>query len=131
MSCNLSAGKGSTADQTEEEMLRRLEKYSWNAQVVLAIAAFASSIGELSMLLKNRDTDPTAKSVNILKGNSPKLDLNVLEDQELFKAMIDAVKTNLAFLEPTIAKEAPTMKDATNKILQSVSQIVTILSQRK
>ncbi|XWS65138.1 hypothetical protein CRYUN_Cryun05aG0065400 [Craigia yunnanensis] len=136
MSCNLSAGN---VDETTMVVLQRLKNYSWNAKVVLAMAAFACSIGELSMLVKHRNTDPIAKSVDILKGNSPTLDFTVLEKLGLFKAMIDVVNTNLAFLGPTISeipKEAPSMKDAmacfptaTYKILRIVLQIVSILSK--
>ncbi|XP_022743599.1 protein SIEVE ELEMENT OCCLUSION A-like [Durio zibethinus] len=134
MSCNVSAVN---VDATTTALLRRLENYSWNAKVVLAMAAFASSIGELSMVVKHRNTDPVAKSVEILKGHSPALDFTVLES--LFRAIMEVVKTNLAFLNPNISKipkESPSMVDAmpyfpiaTNKILRIVIQVVSILNK--
>ncbi|XVE90556.1 hypothetical protein DITRI_Ditri20bG0087200 [Diplodiscus trichospermus] len=138
MSCNLSAGN---VDEITMVMLRRLKNYSWNAKVVLAMAAFASSIAELSMLLKHRNTDPIAKSVNILKGHfSSTLDFSVLESLGIFTAMMDVVNTNLRFLGPTILKipkDAPSIKDAmaffpiaTYKILRNVLKIASnILSK--
>ena len=138
MSCNLSAG---SVEATTLMLLQRLKNYSWNAKVVLAIAAFASSIGELSMLVKHRNTDPIAKSLDILKCRSPTLDFTVLHNLGLFKAMMDVVKTNLTFLESPISKipkEAQSMKDAmtcfptaTYKILRIVLQIESILSKRE
>ncbi|XWS58826.1 hypothetical protein CRYUN_Cryun08bG0067200 [Craigia yunnanensis] len=138
MSCNLSAA---SMEAITLVLLRRLKNYSWNAKVVLAMAAFASSIGELSMLVKHKNTDPIAKSLDILKGHSHTLDFTVLHNIGLFKAMIDVVKTNLAFLESSISKipkEAQSMKDAmacfptaTYKILRIVLQIASILSKRE
>ncbi|XVF06953.1 hypothetical protein REPUB_Repub06bG0095700 [Reevesia pubescens] len=139
MSCNLSAA--GSVDETTMALLRRLENYSWNAKVVLAMSAFASSIGELSMLLKHRNSDPIARSVDILKGHSPTLDFTMLQKLGLFQAMMDVVNINLAFLGTTISrmsKEAQSMKDAmdcfpfaTYKILHIVLQIASILSKRE
>ncbi|XVF56445.1 hypothetical protein PTKIN_Ptkin06aG0121100 [Pterospermum kingtungense] len=137
MWCNFSTGSVETATLV---LLQRLKNYSWNAKVVLAVAAFASSIGELSMLVRHRSTDPIAKSVDILKGRySCTLDFSVLHNLGLFKAMMDIVNTNLGFLEPSISnipKEAQSMKDAmacfptaTYNILRVVLQVTTILSK--
>ncbi|MBA0577470.1 hypothetical protein Golob_006892, partial [Gossypium lobatum] len=121
-------------------MLRRLKDYSWNAKVVLAMAAFACSVGESSMLVKHRNTDPIAMYVETLKGHRyTTTDFTQLERIGLFKAMIDVAKTNLAFLAPSISripKEAHSIKDAiacfptaAYKILRIVLQITSILSK--
>ncbi|XP_017976107.1 PREDICTED: protein SIEVE ELEMENT OCCLUSION A-like isoform X1 [Theobroma cacao] len=134
ISCNLS-----DVEATTMVLLKRLRNYSWNAKVVLAVAAFALSIGELLMLLNHRTTDPIAMSVDLLKGHVLKLDINVLK--QLLKAMVDVVNINFAFLVPTLSKipkEAPSMKDAmdyfptaTYKILSVVVQIASIISKRE
>ncbi|KAL4304121.1 hypothetical protein GQ457_10G015180 [Hibiscus cannabinus] len=140
MSCCSSGGSG--VDETTMQLLRRLKDYAWNAKVVLAMAAFACSIGELSMLMKHRNTDPMAKYVETLKGHHyTTVDFTVLQRIGLFKAMIDVVNTNMAFLAPSISrvpKEVHSIKDAIScfpiasyKILRIVLRITTILSKRK
>ncbi|KAE8671003.1 Detected protein of unknown function [Hibiscus syriacus] len=140
MSCCASVGSG--VDETTMQLLRRLRDYAWNAKVVLAMAAFACSIGELSMLMKHRNTDPIAKYVETLKGHhSSTIDVTVLERIGLLKAMIDVVNTNVAFLAPSISripKEVHSIKDAmacspmaAYKILGIVLRIITILNKKK
>ncbi|XVF41540.1 hypothetical protein PTKIN_Ptkin01aG0287500 [Pterospermum kingtungense] len=141
ISCNMSAA-GNNVHGTTMEVLLRLKNYSWNAKVVLAMAAFASSIGELLVLLKHRNTDPIAKSVDILKlcrhsTTTTALDLTRL--QGLFKAMEDVVNTNLAFMDASISnirRDSASMREATSsfpaatyKILGIVLQTASILSK--
>ncbi|XWS57307.1 hypothetical protein CRYUN_Cryun09bG0162300 [Craigia yunnanensis] len=135
ISCNLTAGN---VDETTMVLLRRLRNYSWNAKVILAMAAFATSIGELSMLVKHRNTDPIAKTIDILKGHSSTLDFTMLENLGLFNAMMEVVNTNLAFMGTIskIPKESASMEGAvacfpavTYKILRIVLQIASILSK--
>ncbi|KAB2071721.1 hypothetical protein ES319_A08G242400v1 [Gossypium barbadense] len=141
MSCCVST-MASSVDETMMQMLRRLKDYSWNAKVVLAMAAFACSVGESSMLVKHRNTDPIAMYVETLKGHRyTTTDFTVLERIGLFKAMIDVANTNLAFLAPSISripKEVHSIKDAiacfptaAYKILRIVLQITSILSKKK
>ncbi|MBA0611950.1 hypothetical protein Godav_012600, partial [Gossypium davidsonii] len=141
MSCCVST-MASSVDETTMQMLRRLKDYSWNAKVVLAMAAFACSVGESSMLVKHRNTDPIAMYVETLKGHRyTTTDFTVLEHIGLFKAMIDVANTNLAFLAPSISripKEVHSIKDAiacfptaAYKILRIVLQITSILSKKK
>ncbi|MFQ6647472.1 hypothetical protein Gotur_021366 [Gossypium turneri] len=137
MSCNLLAAGSGNVEKTRTAVLERLRSYSWSAKVVIAIAAFASSIGELSMLVKHRDDEPMAKFlVNILKGYSPKLDLNALAEAKLIEGMLEVVRTNLDFsnrLKQESMKEAmlELYLNATKNIFDIVLQISTVLSKRE
>ena len=102
--------------------------------MVLAIAAFASSIGELSMLVHHRATDPIAKSVDLLKGQPLRLDFTVLN--QLLKAMEEVLDINFEWSK--IQQDSAPMKDAkedfaeaTYRILLILVQIATILSKRE
>ncbi|XVE90558.1 hypothetical protein DITRI_Ditri20bG0087400 [Diplodiscus trichospermus] len=111
-------------------LLRRLKNYSWNSKVAVAMAAFAFSIVELSMLHKHHNTDPIAKSVNILKGHSSTIDFRLLESLSIFTALMNVVKTSLGFLEPNISKipeDAPWIKDAMNFISIATYKILLIV----
>ncbi|XVF41543.1 hypothetical protein PTKIN_Ptkin01aG0287800 [Pterospermum kingtungense] len=129
ISCNVSAD-GNNVDGTTMEVLRRLKNYSWNAKVVLAIAAFASSIGELLMFLKHRNTDPIAKSIDILRSTTP--DLSLLQNIGLFKAMTDVANTNLAFMGTAISKipiESASMEAAISCFPAATYRIIRIILQ--
>lgn len=126
-------------EKTRTAVLQRLSNYSCSAKVVIAIAAFASCIVELSMLVKHRDDDPMARFlVNILKGHSPTLDLKALAEAGLIKGLVEVVRTNLAFSN-LLKQESASMKEAmvefllnaTNNILGIVLQISTVLSKRE
>ncbi|KAB2085601.1 hypothetical protein ES319_A05G409300v1 [Gossypium barbadense] len=138
MSCNLLAAGSGNLEKTRTAVLERLRSYSWSAKVVIAIAAFASSIGELSMLVKHRDDDLMAKLlVKILKGHSPKLDLNALAEAGLTDGMLEVVRTNLKFSDSLKVQES--MKEAmlefylnaTKNIFDIVLQISAVLSKRE
>ncbi|KAH1038207.1 hypothetical protein J1N35_039950 [Gossypium stocksii] len=137
MSCNLLAAGSGNLEKTRTAVLERLRSYSWSAKVVIVIAAFASSIGELSMLVKHRDDDLMAKLlVKILKGHSPKLDLNALAEAGLIKGMLEVVRTNLEFsarLKQESMKEAMLefYLNATKNIFDIVLQISAVLSKRE
>ncbi|XVE90554.1 hypothetical protein DITRI_Ditri20bG0087000 [Diplodiscus trichospermus] len=122
-------------------LLRRLKNYSWNSKVAVAMAAFAFSIVELSMLYKHRNTDPIAKSVNILKGHPTTIDFRLLESLGIFKELMNVVSNSVGFWEATISKspeDAPSTKDAmdfflsaTYKILLIVLKIASILIKKQ
>ncbi|KAE8716990.1 hypothetical protein F3Y22_tig00110076pilonHSYRG00111 [Hibiscus syriacus] len=77
--------------KTKSAVHERLEKYSSKERAVLAIAAFASSIAELSMLVKERD-HPISKFKNIVQRYSLKLDFNALRSSGLIKAMKEVAR---------------------------------------
>ncbi|KAA3464524.1 protein SIEVE ELEMENT OCCLUSION B-like [Gossypium australe] len=137
LSCNLLAAGSGNLEKTRIAVLERLRSYSWSAKVVIAIAAFASSIGELSMLVKHRDDDSMAKFlVNILKGHSLKLDFKALAEAGLIESMLEVVRTNLDFsnrLKQESMKETmlELYLDATKNIFEIVLKISTVLSKRE
>lgn len=68
------------------ELLRTLSNYSWEAKVVLTLAAFAVYYGEFWLVAQLCTTDPLAKSVAILKQLS-----DMVEHAASVKPQIEAI----------------------------------------
>ncbi|KAK8485853.1 hypothetical protein V6N13_148520 [Hibiscus sabdariffa] len=127
MSCNLLEGTGNVGKITSA-VQGRLRNYSWHERAVLAIAAFAFSVGELSMLVKHHE-HPMAKFVKIVKGHSLEVDFNSLRRLGLIDAMKEVARTSSAL--SNIRKEALSKEVAlSEKIIGTVLQISTALSKR-
>ncbi|KAE8711021.1 hypothetical protein F3Y22_tig00110307pilonHSYRG00172 [Hibiscus syriacus] len=122
MSCNLVEGTGNLS-KTKSTMEQRLRKYSGNGRAVLAIAAFASSIGELSMLGKHCNHS-ISKFMNAVKGHSLKLDFKALQSSGLIDAMKKVSRTSLDF--SNIRRD-----EFSENIIDNVLQISTTLSKRE
>ncbi|PIA30328.1 hypothetical protein AQUCO_05600038v1 [Aquilegia coerulea] len=93
ISCEVSSKclDGADAHTTTLSLLNMLSSFSWDAKVVLALAAFAVNYGEFWLLVQLYPTDHLAKSIMLLK-QLP----DVLEHNEslrsLVKAMLDLTK---------------------------------------
>ncbi|XP_039013092.1 protein SIEVE ELEMENT OCCLUSION B-like isoform X2 [Hibiscus syriacus] len=102
-------------------ILNMLSSYSWDAKVVLTLAAFAVNFGEFWLLVQLCTTNSLAKSVALLKQlpdvleHSQTLKPHLEALNKLIKAMIDVTKCMVEFTElPTeyISSEVPPMSIA-------------------
>ncbi|BBH03745.1 hypothetical protein Prudu_014695, partial [Prunus dulcis] len=84
ISCQCSGGGDVHA--TTMDLLRTLSNYSWEAKVVLTLAAFAVYHGEFWLVAQLCTTDPLAKSVAILKQLS-----DMVEHAASVKPQIEAI----------------------------------------
>ncbi|XP_021807647.1 protein SIEVE ELEMENT OCCLUSION B-like [Prunus avium] len=84
ISCQCSGGGDVHA--TTMELLRTLSNYSWEAKVVLTLAAFAVYYGEFWLVAQLCTSDPLAKSVAILKQLS-----DIVEHATSVKPQIEAI----------------------------------------
>ncbi|PQQ08154.1 protein SIEVE ELEMENT OCCLUSION B-like [Prunus yedoensis var. nudiflora] len=84
ISCQCSGGGDVHA--TTMELLRTLSNYSWEAKVVLTLAAFAVYYGEFWLVAQLCTSDPLAKSVAILKQLS-----DIVEHAASVKPQIEAI----------------------------------------
>lgn len=69
-------------------LFNNLSSYSWDAKVVLALAAFAVNYGEFWLVADLYTTHPLAKSVALLK-QLP----DIFEHSELLKPRFEALRT--------------------------------------
>lgn len=84
-------------------LLNILSSYSWDAKVVIALAAFAVSYGEFFLVILQYPTNHLAKSISLLKqlpnivehSSALKSRCDVLNN--LIKAMMDVTKCVIAF----------------------------------
>ncbi|KAK0588386.1 hypothetical protein LWI29_000325 [Acer saccharum] len=90
ISCELAykALSGSDAHQTTVSLFNMLAAYSWDAKLVLTLAAFAINYGEFWLLAQIYSTNPLAKSMAILK-QVP----SILEHAGNLKSRFDALNS--------------------------------------
>lgn len=94
---------GGDAHSSAISILEMLGNYSWDAKVVIALAAFAVTYGELWLVMLLSDSNPLARSVAVLK-QTPEISeiKGVLKAQfaplnELIKVMVDVAKSLMEF----------------------------------
>lgn len=100
---------GTDAHQTTVSLFNMLAAYSWDAKLVLTLAAFAINYGEFWLLAQIYSTNPLAKSMAILKqvpsilehASHLKSRFDALNN--LIKAMMDVTQCVIEF------KELPSM----------------------
>ncbi|XP_021593778.1 protein SIEVE ELEMENT OCCLUSION B isoform X2 [Manihot esculenta] len=78
---------GGDAHATTMSILNMLSNYSWDAKLVIALAAFSMNYGEFWLLAQSYTSNQLAKSVAILK-QLP----DILEHSSMLKPRFDAVK---------------------------------------
>ncbi|XP_059657798.1 protein SIEVE ELEMENT OCCLUSION B-like [Cornus florida] len=149
ISCKCSAGGsgGGDAHATTVALFNILQSYSWDAKVVIALAAFAVNYGEFWLVAHLYPTNPLAKSVAFLK-QLP----NILDHADSLKpkfealtsvinAMLDVTKCIVEFKDlPSqyISPDTPELATATahiptavywtiRSILACASQIINLL----
>lgn len=131
ISCEISCkcSGGGDAHVTTVAIFNVLTSYSWDAKLVLALAAFAVNYGEFWLVVQLYPTNPLAKSVAFLKqmpeilerAESLKPKFEALNN--LIKAMLDVTKCIVEFKElPSqyITPDAPEMVAATAHIPTAV-----------
>ncbi|XP_050224081.1 protein SIEVE ELEMENT OCCLUSION B-like [Mercurialis annua] len=89
---------GGDAHSTTMAILNMLSSYTWDAKLVIALAAFAMNYGEFWLVAQNYTSNQLAKSVAILK-QLP----DILENSSMLKPRFDSVK-NLITVMLAIAK---------------------------
>ncbi|KAI9177381.1 hypothetical protein LWI28_014490 [Acer negundo] len=90
ISCEIAykALSGTDAHQTTVSLFNMLAAYSWDAKLVLTLAAFAINYGEFWLLAQIYSTNPLAKSMAILK-QVP----SILEHASNLKSRFDALNS--------------------------------------
>ncbi|KAK0573206.1 hypothetical protein LWI29_004332 [Acer saccharum] len=127
ISCKCSGG--GDAHATTLGIFSTLSSYTWDAKVVLAMAAFALNYGEFWVVAQLYQTNPLAKSVALLKqlpeilerADTLKTKFEALRN--LIKAMLDVTKCIIEFKElPAhyITPDTPEMVTATAHIPTAV-----------
>ncbi|KAJ9135405.1 hypothetical protein P3X46_032591 [Hevea brasiliensis] len=107
------------AHATAMSILNMLSSYSWDAKLVITLAAFAMNYGEFWLVAQNYTSNQLAKSVAILK-QLPE----IFEHSSMLKPRFDAVK-NLIKVMLDIAKCIVELKELPS---QYISMDVTALS---
>ncbi|PPD94444.1 hypothetical protein GOBAR_DD08573 [Gossypium barbadense] len=103
VSCKCSGG--GDAHATTMGILNMLSSYSWDAKVVLTLAAFAVNFGEFWLIVQLCTSNSLAKSVALLKQlpdlleHSPTLKPHFDALHKLINAMIDVTKCIVEFTE--------------------------------
>ncbi|KAL1366055.1 protein SIEVE ELEMENT OCCLUSION B [Arachis hypogaea] len=131
VSCEISCKclSGGDAHATTMGILSMLSRYSWEAKVVIALAAFATNFGKFWLLAQVHATNPLARSVAMLKHIHETLEqVNELGPKfeaisHLLKAMLDVTNYIMQFHElPSqyIDPEAPETLAASNLIPSAV-----------
>ncbi|KAJ7957669.1 Protein SIEVE ELEMENT OCCLUSION B like, partial [Quillaja saponaria] len=127
ISCKCSGGKDAHA--TTVGIFNILSSYSWDAKVVIALAAFAVNFGEFRLVAQLYSTNSLAKGVALLKQLPEMLErVDTLKPKyeaisNLIKAMLDVTKCIIEFKElPSqyIAPDTPEMLTATTHIPTAV-----------
>ncbi|XP_030458070.1 protein SIEVE ELEMENT OCCLUSION B-like [Syzygium oleosum] len=144
ISCEISCkcSGGGDAHGTTMGIFNMISAYSWDAKVVLALAAFGVNYGEFSLILHLCPTNHLAKSVALLKqlpdmlehSNSLKPQFDALNN--LIVAMVEVTKCIIQFSElPTqyISAETPPLSTAMTHIptaaYWTIRSIVSCASQ--
>ncbi|XVF49735.1 hypothetical protein PTKIN_Ptkin04bG0037300 [Pterospermum kingtungense] len=123
ISCEISCkcSGGGDAHATTMVLLNTLSSYSWDAKVVLTLAAFAVNFGEFWLIVRLCTTNSLAKSVALLKQLPDILEhAQMLKPHfdalnKLIKAMMDVTKCIVEFTElPSqyILSDVPPMSTA-------------------
>ncbi|XP_022736659.1 protein SIEVE ELEMENT OCCLUSION B-like [Durio zibethinus] len=123
ISCEISCKctGGGDAHATTMVLLNTLSSYSWDAKVVLTLAAFAVNFGEFWLIVQLCTTNSLAKSVALLKQlpdileHSQTLKPHFDALTKLIKAMMDVTKCIVEFTElPSqyISSDVPPMSTA-------------------
>ncbi|MBA0707744.1 hypothetical protein Golax_019764 [Gossypium laxum] len=123
ISCEISCkcAGGGDAHATTMVILNMLSSYSWDAKVVLTLAAFAVNFGEFWLIVQLCTTNTLAKSVALLKQlpdvleHSQTLKPHFDALNKLIKAMIDVTKCIVEFIElpcEYISSEVPPLSTA-------------------
>ncbi|GMY14995.1 protein SIEVE ELEMENT OCCLUSION B-like [Fagus crenata] len=107
ISCEISCkcSGGGDAHATTMVLFNTLTSYTWDAKVVLSLAAFAVNYGEFWLIAQLSTTNPLAKSMAFLKqlpdiiehSNSLKLQFDALN--KLIKTMMDLTRCIVEFKE--------------------------------
>ncbi|XP_043704887.1 protein SIEVE ELEMENT OCCLUSION B-like [Telopea speciosissima] len=131
ISCEISCkcSGGGDAHSTTVALFSTLSSFSWDAKVVLALAAFAVNYGEFWLVAELYGTHPLAKSIALLKqlpdvfeqSNLLRPKFEALRD--LIKAMLDVTKCIVQFNElPSqyISADQPLMSVAATHIPTAV-----------
>ncbi|TXG56162.1 hypothetical protein EZV62_017475 [Acer yangbiense] len=131
VSCEISCkcSGGGDAHATTLGIFNTLASYTWDAKVVLAMAAFALNYGEFWVVAQLYTTNPLAKSVALLKqlpdilerADTLKSKFEALSN--LIKAMLDVAKCIIKFKElpaQYITPDTPEMVTATAHIPTAV-----------
>ena len=109
---------GGDAHATTLSIFNQLSSYSWDAKLVLTLAAFAVNYGEFWLLAQIYSTNQLAKSMAILKQlpvileNSGPLRPRFEALNNVIKAMMDVTKCIIEFKELPpryISKDAPAL----------------------
>ncbi|XVE54577.1 hypothetical protein DITRI_Ditri03aG0092700 [Diplodiscus trichospermus] len=127
ISCEISCkcSGGGDAHATTMVLLNTLSSYSWDAKVVLTLAAFAVNFGEFWLIVQLCTTNSLAKSVALLKQlpdileHSQNLKPQFDALNKLIKAMMDVTRIIIEFTElPSqyISSDVPPMYIATTHI---------------
>ncbi|TXG56163.1 hypothetical protein EZV62_017476 [Acer yangbiense] len=131
VSCQISCkcSGGGDAHATTLGILNTPASYTWDAKVVLAMAAFALNYGEFWVVAQLYPTNPLAKSVALLKQlpeileRADTLKSKFEELSNLIKAMLDVAKCILEFKDlPSqyLTPDTPEMVSATAHIPTAV-----------
>ncbi|KAM7251752.1 hypothetical protein ACFE04_023635 [Oxalis oulophora] len=131
ISCELSCkcSGGGDAHTTTLSIFNILSSYSWDAKVVLALAAFAVNYGEFWLVAQLYVTNPLAKAIALLKqlpetlehADSLRPKFEALNN--LIRAMLDVAKCIVEFKElppQYISPDTPEMATATAHIPTAV-----------
>ena len=120
--CKCTAGD---AHASAMAVLGLLGNYPWYAKVVIALAAFAVTYGELWLVMLLSKTNPLARSIAVLKQTPDISDIKgVLKPRlepinEMIKIMVDVAKSLIEFrLLPSkyISPEDPPLASSVNEI---------------
>ncbi|KAE8706765.1 Detected protein of unknown function [Hibiscus syriacus] len=123
LSCNCPGGDDAHA--TTLKLLEMLKTYSWNAKVVLALAAFTANLGEYWLLLQRGNTNSLASSVAFLR-QVPEIERLYTLKEEVTK-LVQAIG-NLAMLNAKLvmklhqwyfSKDTPPISDANLEIIRA------------
>lgn len=131
ISCELSCkcSGGGDAHGTTMAIFNMISAYSWDAKLVLALAAFGVNYGEFSLMIQLYSRNPLAKSVALLKqlpdmmvhSNALKTQFDALHN--LIVAMVDVTKCIIQFSElppQYISSETPPLSTALTHIPTAV-----------
>ncbi|XP_042480515.1 protein SIEVE ELEMENT OCCLUSION B-like [Macadamia integrifolia] len=144
ISCEIlySCSRGGDAHTTTMALFKSLSRFSWDAKVVLALAAFAITYGEFWLVEELYQAHPLAKSIVLVKQlpdifeQSEKLRPRFEALWSLIKAMLDMTKSIVQFHElppQYISPDQPPMSAAIAQIPTAVyltiKGVVTCASQ--
>lgn len=133
---------GGDAHATAIAVFEMVSSYTWDAKLVLALAAFATTYGEFWLVAHLYTTNPLAKSVAILKQLPDLLEsTDALKPKfealdKLIKVMMDLAKCIIEFKElppqyifPDTPAMATAMAHIPRAVYWTIRSIVTCASQ--